>query len=254
MAQVRHLTNAPVKEALLDFQFAGNILDIERLRTLAATYTAKGWVSYELRQFEATVAHEAGESQAMHVSESSWVFEGLGVTSPDRLHVVQFRGDRVTVSEVGSYTTWEDLLNRASTSFNEFVNAAGEVALTRIGVRYINRIRPNANFTRFEEVLERPPVELPGLAGARITNFLRRHVVEGLAGGFTGNLTIGTAVAEAGEDARNLPAFLVDVDVYKACAMDPVFDAVAEELEIARRIKNTMFFGSLKDEAVESYE
>lgn len=256
MARVRHLTHAPIREALIDFQFAGGELDLAKLNSLSEAYILRGWVGQEIRNFEAVIAPKSdSNSSELEIHNSSSVLEGIGVTSADGAHVIQFRASRLTISCTRHYANWEDLEARARAALAEFVQGVAGLVVSRIGTRFINRIPPDPAVADYGDLLERPPLPLQveGLEGGRISNFLRRHVVEGLQGGFTANLTIGTVKPEAGETTKQTQALVVDVDVFKLCQIRPDFESLQPELAAMRNLKNLLFFGSLKDEALERF-
>lgn len=254
MAQVRHLRRAPIQEAVIDLSFIGDSLSMQELESLAARHESRGWAREEIHRLQATIRHSAREADQLRVEKSEPIFEGFAFKSPNGQHIVQYRGGRVTVSRIRGYTTWEDLVDEAMGALGQYMEIRQSAVLERIGVRFINRICPNPSAMDFEDVLERAPQRLPGLEGARISNFLRRHVVEGLQGNFQANLTIGTALPEEGEMTGRLPVLVIDVDVYKHVGARANIELVADELKIARDLKNLIFFGSLKESVLEAFE
>lgn len=254
MAGARHLSNPPIQEALIDFQFAGAHLDRSRLQRLATELSHEGWQTAELNLLDVTIGPDEDDvGGTVGLQSSKTVFDGFAIHDSERHHFIQLRGARITVSTVNRYTRWEDLEDESSRVFEPYVAELEDATLNRIAARFINRIPlPEKGFTDYKSILERPPLPLVavGLEGAQITDFLRRHVLNGLDGGYTATLTIGTVLPLPGQQVN---ALLVDIDVFKTCHIAPSFSAVSIELGKIRTIKNALFFGSVQESALEPY-
>ena len=258
MGNVRHLTRAPIREAVLDVQLTGFDAELKSLFELTSPFVSTGWRFQELKNYEAIIGPvDESDQSGLRVHSASSDVEGYGALSADQAKVVQFRRNRATVSRVKKYLHWEDLQELAEDAFSAYFRLPGteDKKISRIGVRFINRIPPLSRFNGYDEMLERPPLALdaPGLEGGRVTNFLRRHVIEGLRDGFSANLTIGTVKPEPGETIRQTKALVVDVDVYKACVLSPDLESLRSSFVVMRELKNNLFFGSLKDELLEEF-
>lgn len=241
------MNRPPIKEAILDFVFSDAEIDRQGLQQLADTYERGRWKQRTLAM--ARLEAEYTEIDKKIVSTSNSAFQGFSLTELEGPRIVQFREDRVTVSHVGAYGTWEDLEADSSVAFGRFVGAASPVALKRIGARFINRI-PMHDDDSFERLLTIPPQTIAELGSAKVTDFVRRQIISGLDMGFTGLLTVAT-VAPTPEESTN--AILVDVDVFKEGAFSIVFDELRQQLATMRKIKNAVFFGSLTESALEPF-
>lgn len=249
MAQARALRNPPIQEAVIQFGFAGVDLRAEELKQLAAIYEQDGWEAQELHSFEATFKHVPKHEPEISAKGD---FQGYLLVAPNKADLVQLRGAQASAS-TKKYSSWEALTAHANTVFDRYVELARPVSVTAVSARFINRIPPYAGMEAFDEILTRPPVPLEELPGATISDFLRRHVVTGLDGGYTAVLTIGNVKAELDEES-NGKALVIDTDVRKACEVEPKFELLADDLATLRSIKNKLFFGSLREEIVEKFE
>src|SRR3546814_2063269 len=88
---------------------------------------------------------------------------------------VQIREDRLTISHVARYERWEDLVDDAAANFHSFIAAGKPMRVTRVAARFVNRIPMHLG--TFGDLLAIPPQLLPELADARVTDFVRRHVI-----------------------------------------------------------------------------
>src|SRR3546814_4919154 len=90
--------------------------------------------------------------------------------------------------------------------------------VTRVAARFVNRIPMHLG--TFGDLLASPPQLLPELADARVTAFVRRHVIQGLELDFSATLTVATVrpLLQATWNAR-----LLEIDVSKKVDFAPVF-------------------------------
>src|SRR3546814_15373919 len=92
--------------------------------------------------------------------------------------IVQIRGDRLSISQVARDERWEDLVDDAAANFHSFIAVGKPMRVTRVAARFVNRIPMHLG--TFGDLLAIPPQLLPELADARVTDFVRRHVIQGL--------------------------------------------------------------------------
>lgn len=252
MAKPRTLRKPPIQEAVLQFNFVGAIHDRASLEKIAESYVSGGWSLNEVRSVTSTVQAQLDDSTSA-VLNSSNTFAGFVVRDPSSHRHIRFELDHFAASIVHAYEKWESLETLAREAFDAFVATGQPSQVLRFSTRFINRIPPFADLARFDQTLTRPPLPIDELPGAHVTDFLRRHVIKGLDGGFVANLAIGTAENEADEVRNSAQALLIDVDVMKDVDVGPVFDLLRSDMATARQIKNELFFGCLQEAVVEKF-
>ncbi|MBL8297525.1 MAG: TIGR04255 family protein [Rhodanobacteraceae bacterium] len=256
MAKVRHLARAPIQEAILDFEFSGPGLSQVQIDSISSRYVKSGSKTKKIEM--PVVAPPPLAVGGIDVPGGKWNYisleEHVGLP-PSAGRSVLISQNQVAVSSVRSYPGWDEFEVLAERAFSSYVELAENPRVTRLSARFINRIAPDPTYADYSSILERPPQSLPGegLEGSKITDFLRRHVVDGLRGNFTANLTVGTATPEPLEITKNTKAILIDIDVFKMCDLAADFVSLRSELATMREIKNALFFGSLKEHVVERY-
>lgn len=245
MALRKHLSKPPIQEAILDVGFIGSHLDLDGLDSLATTFPEEKWKkkSITATTFEATIDGKIGAIQPTAVS----AFEGYAMVEIVGHRIVQLREDRITCSHVNSYSDWETLESDLASVFLGFVEVGKPARISRIAARFVNRISMHGSF---DQLLTFPPQVLPGLGDAKVTDFLRRQVVRGLANDFEATITIATVTPLPNESSN---ALLIDIDVYKQVDLPPRLDSFSTDLPTLRSIKNTLFFESVTDFALEPY-
>lgn len=247
MAQVRHLRNPPIQEAVIDIKTDVALCDQMLLDKIAESLKAPGWRKKTLTTHEAKFSLDGDESGATLRAD----FAGYVLEEPNGAVIIQVRKDGVTVSHVRQYAEWDDLEADAEKAFNTFLSFVHPKKLTRVAARYINRIPfPSQDFDDFGQLMMIHPQVPDSLSGAKITDFLHQQVIKEIEGGFTANLTIATIKPLPGE---NVSSLLVDVDVFKECTIEASFDVAKLYLRQIRDRKNDIFFGIVTEQALEKF-
>lgn len=250
MAQARQLRKPPIQEAVVQFVFSGVDLGLRELQDFAAVYEANGWKKNEVRSIAAEV--DVGTAEEQPTVETKADVIGYILEDVDGKHLVQVRASQVSAS-TKQYESWESLTDQGRQAFETFVGFCNPTAVVQISARFINRIPARVGFSTYGRILSRPPLPIEGLDQAVVSDFMRRHVLKNLEGGYTANLTIGNVQLEPVVETEG-HALVIDTDVFRRCEITPRFDDLVPELATIRSIKNKLFFGSLTEEIVETFE
>lgn len=248
MARERHLANAPITEAIVDFIFE-HAMEPDQLRAFGNQEVGQRpmWEFGELNSVETTINITSGE-QFKQTQE----FEGVRLQSnsdiSDGAVVLQYRLNRATISHVGRYKKWENLAHDGMESASAFAAALGGDVVKRIGVRFINVINLNAPIA---DLIADAPKSIR--SDWELKDFMGRRVYQD-AGGHVISIAMATvtkrSMVEAGPGNKGL---MLDIDVIKECDMQLHSDEMVTALNELRDIKNTVFFGTLQEAALEGY-
>ena len=250
MAQPRHLDRAPIAEAIIDFR-------------------ARISVQVDPRAF-AELATEVGPlygpPKGMNLLEFAWRttpgkkpegrqidhgLTGFRYDSEDGKQIAQFHKGGCTFSRLAPYTKWDEVFAEASRLYRVFVQAGQPDEITRIAVRYINRLLlPEAEVGDFRRFLTAPPA-LPPDVGAALSGFLTRVQVRDPATGIAGTIT-QTIQRRVGEPGK-LPVIL-DLDVHETGTMSPISETILPRFEALRALKNRYFFASITEVTVDLFK
>ena len=243
MARIRDLAEPPIQEAVIDFLFDCTPLPEDKVRELALRLRlGPDWITDDLRQIKSTLDLK-DPSNSIH----SNTFDGVLAKSADERALVQVRGDRITVSNVWSYRTWEDLQEFGFKCVGEFAKDAGPRSIKRLATRFINAL-PLAG--PFSEVLAHPPES--AIVGGEVTEFFDRKLLRFGSSALVASFSIGTSttpLAFGGEPKR---ALIIDVDAYMEGAFPCDEQSLSKVLSELRNAKNRIFFGALTDDALEN--
>jgi uncharacterized protein (TIGR04255 family) len=245
MARIRHLTHAPIAEAVIEFRVRlATPVDSGRLTELASRWQAAFPVQEKVQAMAATFAIQDGKPLAKAQHEQL----GIMLKTSDQHDIVQFRRDLFAFSQLQPYTSWDEILPRATELWASYRDAIRPDRLVRLGVRYINRLRLAlpADLSRY---LTSPPAA-PDVLASTIRTYLTRMVLHDSE---SGNSVTITQASEPSTDPQHI-VVLLDVDSFRDVDISPGDDEVIPILHALRDLKNQAFFGSITEQTAEMYE
>lgn len=246
MAAIRHLKNAPAREALIDIQFEPSI-SAEEIQKFADVVGSKFEQQTDL--WESTVGFQVGvDAEAQTNSSHNKIGKRFDSNKP--AHVLQCRKNGFTFSILYPYRDWEDLKSEAQQYWNQLQSVSKLGSVTRIAVRYINEINLPLPITSFSEYLTSAP-NIPAALPQGLAGFLQRCVIPIE----NGAVSIVTTSFEGINAEQQIVTILLDIDVFKSVSLNSRnFDEVWVEMEFLRSQKNKFFFEYLTEKALEKYE
>ena len=246
MTTCEHLVNAPITEALIDIRTtlpeATSAATLESIcEKVGAAYPTRREIRHHAAQF--SIGAQPSTSVAVKDDQI-----GCMLHSKDGKQVLQARLDGFTFSRLRPYLNWEQLRDEAKTLWSEYCAVAQPESVTRIAVRYINRIELPLPVNNLKEWL---------LTGPEIAENLPQNL-----GGYFFRVHLPFAKPEAevfiiqhvdvGSDASHVPVIL-DIDAFLLRKFDPTADDLWQCLEDLRTVKNKVFFESITDRTKELF-
>lgn len=245
MPEWQKFPNAPITEALLDLRVKlPSAVDLQVLATFQEDIREQYPERQERASWRADIEFKPGGASV----SSKGTPDGFLFKSGDGRQIVQARLDGFTFNRLKPYDRWETFRNEAKRLWSCYVGLTNPEMVSRIALRYINRIEiplPMKDFTDYVLTVPEVAPALPqGLAG-----FLMRLIIPH---------NTSRAVAIVTETMENpqkemLPLIL-DIDVYIEAPFDAHDDKVWEEMEHLRNFKNEIFFNSLTEKAKELFK
>jgi uncharacterized protein (TIGR04255 family) len=246
MNQRPHLTNAPITEAVLDIQV--QLPANARLGHLEAMHRdiRDRYPNRRTRhRLEVNIKLEGEMPIATPPKEDGYLFQ-----SRDGKRIVQARLDGFSFNQLKPYDTWEALRDEAKQLWARYVDIARPEIVKRIALRYINRMDLPLPFTDFSDYVRIAPEIAPGIPQGVQNFFLRLEIPYP-----SGALAIVTETLQPPADpaqARTLPLIL-DIDVIRIEDSNAPFVDIWEKFEELRKIKNDIFFSTIKPRAEELF-
>jgi uncharacterized protein (TIGR04255 family) len=244
----RHYPKAPITEAVIDVRV--ELPSDVSLETLGGVQDEAERVAYPASEVVRLNEFQFGPGlNATMVREI-----GLRFRSADGKLIHQARIDGFTVSRLAPYENWESFRAESRRLWNIYRTTVRPVRVTRIAVRYLNRIEIPLPLTDFGEYLRTVPQvssDLPqGLAGyfmqlrlpledAKATAVINEAIIE------------DDVMAQKRDDV--LP-ILLDIDIFRTVEIPSEDDALWDVMDQLRRAKNQTFEASITDKTRELFE
>ncbi|WP_460151874.1 TIGR04255 family protein [Pseudomonas sp. S2_B07] len=245
MAKPRHLSRAPIREALIDIQFSP-AADLESVAAFA--HEAAGLLGSISDLWETTLELTIGVDGAQQSNTGTCV--GKRIDFPGLNHVLQLRTTGFTFSRLPPYETWEAMSEHALKIGFRYLAAVRPEHVVRLAVRYINTLQIPLPVATFKDYLTCPP-QIPSELPQGLASFLSRV---GIAVPEYGDVGVVTQVLEGMTPEGNALSILLDIDVSHLCKLDgPETDKIREVLDRLRTFKNDAFFGFLEEKTLEQY-
>lgn len=249
MSKWPHLPKAPITEALIDIRVqlpAGS--DMNRMSRFRDDVRADYPNCRERRQCRGLLTFTRGEPPRMETGSEGP--DGYLLASMDNVQVVQARLDGFTFSRMRPYKDWQHLRDSARGLWELYRKAADPLTITRVAVRYINRIElPLLATDLLGRWVSTAPRIAQGLPQRLTRFFMKLSIPFESPPGFV-NVT---EAIEPGEHADCVPV-IFDIDAFLPGAFRPDDEALWRRFEDLREIKNDVFFRSIPPEVVEWFQ
>lgn len=240
MAQPRqHLSHAPIVEAALDIRVNPTPeLSLDRLKAALNSLEPR----YSAPQSIAVISGGFGLQGGQPIATVQPP-QAIGWTAKDEQsgRVVRFAHGQFVFSQLAPYTNWEEMAAEARRLWSSFLDSAAPTEVSRLGLRYINRISLPSGI-QLRDWFAAPP-DVPAEIPQAVQQFLSRILVYDEVSG------ISAVITQAMESA---PDVLLDIDAYIAGTLKPDAPAVWEAIGRLRQLKNRVFFASLTEAAAEA--
>lgn len=247
--QFPHLTQAPIVEAVIEIQTRAEA----PWEQDPVTQTLKGCLS----DYPNMRAEHAGMLKVRMKGnlEAEQQFEhkgwrGLHFKSADEQYIVQFNRDSFVFSRLAPYQSWEQLSREALRLWQIHLEVARPSQAQRIGVRFINRIEMASDEVRYEDYIQ-PAPEPPKGMDMPFHNFVHHDVLAVPDHPYAINVI---RTIQHPPDANQGLAVILDIDAFTTAPMELTADLLGKCLPELRWLKNKVFFGSITQKALETFQ
>jgi len=248
MAKQRHLKNAPITEAIIDFRTKlPSLFNVKEFLSLKETFHDRFPNIQENRFIKSEFKINKGVPVSAGPKDEG--IHGYFFKPTDEKKVVQFRINGFTFSLLKPYTKWEDFRNEAKDLWKFFVTVTSPENVTRIAVRYINHMDIPLPITNFSEYLTAPPNVPENLSGG-ISGFLSKVII------YDSKEDISSNIIQALEKSTkpNNITIILDIDTYKIGEFDINNGKIWSIFEKLHDIKNQFFFASITEKTMRLFE
>lgn len=238
---------APIVEALLDIR-----VELPQEVTLAKLETFHEHVKERFPEKEPRFLYKADIKLSPEVSAvtSSGGPNGYIFRSPSEKKAVQARLDGFTFNKLKPYEKWDVFCSEARKLWDVYFKITNPIKITRIALRYINRIEIPLPMKNFKEFILTTPEIAPKLPQA-LEQFFMRLIIPNPAIEATAIITQTIGENPTGNQVVPL---IFDIDVFRNVNYIGNEAEMWHEFEKLRIFKNKVFFDSITKKTEELFK
>ena len=249
MPEPRHLTKAPITEAIFDFRVKARPgFRAEEFEPLKTQLADRFPIVRDRRGKEALFVVKKGEGIPPVVRDLG--LQGYFFKAADERTLAQFRIDGYTFNRLKPYTNWEELFPLAFDLWHQYSEIARPEEITRLALRYINHIQLPIGEFEFETYLRAAPV-IPEELPQHMSSFLTRTTLHDLEN------HVAAHVSQVLETNPGIPKrrVILDIDAFwEGQLMIEEKERITEIFGKLRELKNRIFFNSLTEKTLREFE
>ncbi len=247
MVRQRHLSNAPITEAIIDFRVKLPAdFDTKEFLSLSAHLSDRYPSNEPRRIITGAFGMEKGGKPFIQPPEDKGI-QGYFYKSADGKNIAQFRLDGFTFNRLNPYSDWNTVLSEAQNLWELYVSKSEPEVVTRIAVRYINRLELRLPINDFGDYLTAPP-KVPDSLPQEVSQFLTKVVIR------EGDITANIIQALEKSPKPEHIGIILDIDVFKLLELGINRENIWAEFEQLHAMKNLIFFESITERTVRLYE
>jgi len=244
MAAKKHLKNAPIKEAIIDFRvsFDESIL-IDSLQDKLSDI-ADDYPTVEPLKRGKIELHTSGEELS-----SKTINEGvysLKFIHKEGKYIAQFQKDGFALSRLDPYEDWETFRSEAFRLWDIYKQETLPNKLLRIATRYINSMYISHDMD-IEELINAPP-KLPAETDGEVKSFFTRIVFKDDIS--SANVILTRAINQPTDEQTEI---ILDIDAFFIKEYEISDPKYLSDVDILRELKNRVFFQSITNYAMDKY-
>lgn len=250
MVKPRTLRNAPITEAVIDFnvEVPTSVNVTEALSEVDNKITAKYPKVHTQISLEGEMNLHPENPTMRQLGEHK--VTGKIYQTEDDLQVAQFRLDGFTFNRLAPYTNWSEVLPEVMDLWEFYCKAYSPTLISQLSVRFINHITIPTSVDHLSDYFA-APIQIPESLSHKIASFLTRvTVIEDEPDTYT---DITQALGQGSNETQTLT--LLEISSYQTFEnLKPQDEKIiTSTLNKLRDIKNRTFFGSITERTVELY-
>ncbi|PIP08917.1 MAG: TIGR04255 family protein [Syntrophobacterales bacterium CG_4_8_14_3_um_filter_49_14] len=248
MSEYTIFPNAPIVEAVLDIRV--ELPKDVTLDTLEMFYD-KIKVRYPEKQHRTELSAgirldpQGASFEKPEASQTGYLFR-----SQVEKKVVQSRLNGFSFNKLKPYSDWNTFRSEGRELWDIYRKIVKPLKITRIELRYINRIEMPLPLKDFKEYILTVPEVAPELPQA-LAHFFMRLVIPKPDTGAVAVINQTMEIPEGG--GQRLP-FIFDIDVFKETSYSGDEENMWKEFDELRDFKNEVFFKSITEQAKELFK
>jgi uncharacterized protein (TIGR04255 family) len=239
---------APITEAILDIRVAPRSETSGLLDELAAFIKVHADAYPDVREQVLGKTSIILEGDALPQTSSQAARNGFVAFTGDHGRAMQARLDGFSASKLAPYIDWCDLRREALSLWTDYRNAVNPVLITRIALRYINRINIPLPIFDFKDYIRTTPEVSPELPQGISRFFMQLHLPQP---DLDVMCILNTAMLPPIHPET--VSILFDIDLFKTASVPQEDQEICLLLEKMRKRKNLIFEGSITNKTRELF-
>ena len=239
--------HAPITEALLDIRAdLPKEVNLERLETFYNNIKERFFEKHERVSFQTGFKFSPEGPLSLPTSSMP---DGYIFKSPNENKIVQVRLDGFTFNKLKPYENWKIFCLEAHEHWDHYLQLTSPIKITRIALRYINRIEIPLPIKDFKEYILTFPKIAPKLPKA-LNHFFMQLVIPNTDIQATAIITqtIETPM-------KNRLPLILDIDVFRETSYNiNNKDEMWDEFQKLRKFKNEIFFKNITKKTEELFK
>ena len=247
MTTQRIYDRAPITEAVIEIRIDSSI-DLALINKLSAKFKANYPQDQLVKNFDVAVELPSGEN----VSPQTRFAENAGhkLSSIDFTQLLLLWPSTFTISQLAPYSGWDQFFGRFQRDWAIWKREVGFKTVSRIGVRYINRIDipmkgSTLDHELFLNVYPRLPTSLDPVSAYAVQAVIPLQDIGC-------KLTLNSAIVPS--PVLNHASFVIDQDISKESDVPQNDEAIFQLLSNFRLKKNSVFEDCITDRARELFQ
>jgi uncharacterized protein (TIGR04255 family) len=243
-----HLAHAPIVEAVIEIRARAQAPWEELAITKQIKQQLPDYpnvVSQNQERREITLGPDAPKLVSQNLG-----WHGLQFQSEDKKHIARFNRDGFMLSRLQPYQNWRQLFDEAMRLWQMHVEISKPLEVERVGVRFINRIEMQPGEVCCEDYIELPPHPTKGL-DLPFMGFFHQDTLA--VPGYP--LAVNVIRTFQPPQSTNAGvALILDIDATTTTALKMSREDLAQSLRQMRWLKNKVFYGNVKEKALNRFK
>ena len=239
---VTHYSKAPITEAIIDIQFAGPECDPTALLKLqdkeGSSYPEKKPILIASFMLDAGQADAPPAVTTQSQSQHGWAF-----VTADKLQIWQVRSGAFTFSRLAPYQNWTAFRNEARRLWELSKPYFKPEQITRIAVRYVNRLELPVPLRDFKDYLQTVPEVSPKLPQGLLSYFMQLQIPQE---DIQSLLILNQQFVSNKPEATSVPVIL-DLDLFRTYELPQEEEPLWSLFERLHEKKNDIFQACITD-------
>lgn len=246
MKKYNTLSNPPIKEAVIDIRaLLPDDFDI----TTIFDDVKNDEVNYPAIEATQRSGLEFGFKKGQQIVKADEVETfGYRLWSSDRKQIALMTREGFTFSRLSPYTNWENFESEAKRLWDSYEKYTSPISVTRLAVRYINRLEIQNDKIHLSEILTTPP-SIPDDLSVSFEGFLNRVIIRDVESGYRAIVT----QAPSNDMTSGNPSIILDIDAFYENRDGIIISNIWTLINDLRMFKNDIFFKSVTDKQMEVY-